>query len=187
MHVFLAKRTTRAHRQTRMFCNYGSNTTHTVLSTWRVCLCVATSNATCVTTPLPSDKSLCCADNIRAHHVRYTHPLAHRGHPLHLCSLPHTSHTCSCTHACPRPQFYWSLSTMSTIAYGDIVPRSSVERLFACFVMITGTSMCTSASCTKKVHTSRHFKGPSRGLSRPVCHWRRARASCVFTSASCTG
>lgn len=36
---------------------------------------------------------------------------------------------------------YWSLSTMSTIAYGDITPVTSVERLFCCFVMVTGTSV----------------------------------------------
>jgi len=36
---------------------------------------------------------------------------------------------------------YWSLSTMSTIAYGDITPRSSSERIFAMFVMVTGTSV----------------------------------------------
>ena len=36
---------------------------------------------------------------------------------------------------------YWSLSTMSTIAYGDITPKSSIERMFSCFVMVTGTSV----------------------------------------------
>ena len=36
---------------------------------------------------------------------------------------------------------YWSLSTMSTIAYGDIVPVTAFERVFTCFVIITGTSM----------------------------------------------
>ena len=47
--------------------------------------------------------------------------------------------------ASPADQYvaslYWSLSTMSTIAYGDITPRSALERLFSCFVMVTGTSV----------------------------------------------
>ena len=33
---------------------------------------------------------------------------------------------------------YWVLVTMSTVGYGDITPKSAVERVFACWVIILG-------------------------------------------------
>ena len=37
--------------------------------------------------------------------------------------------------------FYWSLTTMSTIGYGDITAANEYERLFSMFVMVTGTAV----------------------------------------------
>ena len=37
--------------------------------------------------------------------------------------------------------FYWSLVTMSTIGYGDVLPNTLVERIFTIMAMIFGTSV----------------------------------------------
>ena len=67
---------------------------------------------------------------------------------------------------------YWSLSTMSTIAYGDITPMSSVERIFSCFVMVTGTSVyaygvaSVVTLATGANETERHFMKRKDELNR---------------------
>jgi len=38
---------------------------------------------------------------------------------------------------------YWTLTTMTTVGYGDIVPLSNYERAFACFVELLG-AVCTA-------------------------------------------
>ena len=37
--------------------------------------------------------------------------------------------------------FYWALTTLTTIGYGDIVPHDNVGRIFTCFIMIIGVGM----------------------------------------------
>ncbi|MBC7538847.1 MAG: cyclic nucleotide-binding domain-containing protein [Bacteriovorax sp.] len=37
--------------------------------------------------------------------------------------------------------FYWALTTLSTIGYGDIVPHDNIGRIFTCFIMIIGVGM----------------------------------------------
>lgn len=34
--------------------------------------------------------------------------------------------------------FYWAITTMLTVGYGDILPTTSLEKLFAIFTMLTG-------------------------------------------------
>ena len=38
---------------------------------------------------------------------------------------------------------YWTLTTMTTVGYGDIVPLSNYERAFACVVELLG-AVCTA-------------------------------------------
>jgi hypothetical protein len=64
---------------------------------------------------------------------------------------------------------YWSLSTMSTIAYGDITPRSSSERIFAMFVMVRRPSGRTGHSRAElhcKLQSS-HRAIPRANATRP--------------------
>jgi hypothetical protein len=37
--------------------------------------------------------------------------------------------------------FYWALTTLTTIGYGDIVPQNNAGRIFTCFIMIIGVGM----------------------------------------------
>ena len=37
--------------------------------------------------------------------------------------------------------FYWALTTLTTIGYGDIVPHGNTGRIFTCFIMIIGVGM----------------------------------------------
>jgi voltage-gated potassium channel len=37
--------------------------------------------------------------------------------------------------------FYWALTTLTTIGYGDITPNNNVGRIFTCFIMIIGVGM----------------------------------------------
>lgn len=37
--------------------------------------------------------------------------------------------------------FYWALTTLTTIGYGDIVPYDNTGRIFTCFIMIIGVGM----------------------------------------------
>ncbi len=37
--------------------------------------------------------------------------------------------------------FYWALTTLTTIGYGDIVPHDNIGRIFTCFIMIIGVGM----------------------------------------------
>ncbi len=37
--------------------------------------------------------------------------------------------------------FYWALTTLTTIGYGDIVPHDNTGRIFTCFIMIIGVGM----------------------------------------------
>ena len=37
--------------------------------------------------------------------------------------------------------FYWALTTLTTIGYGDITPHNNVGRIFTCFIMIIGVGM----------------------------------------------
>jgi voltage-gated potassium channel len=37
--------------------------------------------------------------------------------------------------------FYWALTTLTTIGYGDITPTDNVGRIFTCFIMIIGVGM----------------------------------------------
>jgi voltage-gated potassium channel len=34
--------------------------------------------------------------------------------------------------------FYWAISTMTTVGYGDIVPHTAIAKVVACFVMLVG-------------------------------------------------
>lgn len=37
--------------------------------------------------------------------------------------------------------FYWALTTLTTIGYGDITPSNNAGRIFTCFIMIIGVGM----------------------------------------------
>ncbi|MDO9183371.1 MAG: cyclic nucleotide-binding domain-containing protein [Bacteriovorax sp.] len=37
--------------------------------------------------------------------------------------------------------FYWALTTLTTIGYGDITPHDNTGRIFTCFIMIIGVGM----------------------------------------------
>ncbi len=37
--------------------------------------------------------------------------------------------------------FYWAVTTLTTIGYGDITPDNNVGRIFTCFIMIIGVGM----------------------------------------------
>jgi voltage-gated potassium channel len=37
--------------------------------------------------------------------------------------------------------FYWALTTLTTIGYGDITPKDNIGMIFTCFVMIIGVGM----------------------------------------------
>lgn len=37
--------------------------------------------------------------------------------------------------------FYWALTTLTTIGYGDITPTNNIGRIFTCFIMIIGVGM----------------------------------------------
>ncbi len=37
--------------------------------------------------------------------------------------------------------FYWALTTLTTIGYGDITPTDNIGRIFTCFIMIIGVGM----------------------------------------------
>lgn len=37
--------------------------------------------------------------------------------------------------------FYWALTTLTTIGYGDITPHDNLGRIFTCFIMIIGVGM----------------------------------------------
>lgn len=37
--------------------------------------------------------------------------------------------------------FYWALTTLTTIGYGDITPQTNTGRIFTCFIMIIGVGM----------------------------------------------
>lgn len=37
--------------------------------------------------------------------------------------------------------FYWALTTLTTIGYGDITPSNNIGRIFTCFIMIIGVGM----------------------------------------------
>lgn len=37
--------------------------------------------------------------------------------------------------------FYWALTTLTTIGYGDITPNDNIGRIFTCFIMIIGVGM----------------------------------------------
>ncbi|MFA6238510.1 MAG: ion transporter [Bacteriovorax sp.] len=37
--------------------------------------------------------------------------------------------------------FYWALTTLTTIGYGDITPPDNIGRIFTCFIMIIGVGM----------------------------------------------
>ncbi len=37
--------------------------------------------------------------------------------------------------------FYWALTTLTTIGYGDITPNNNIGRIFTCFIMIIGVGM----------------------------------------------
>ena len=34
---------------------------------------------------------------------------------------------------------YWSIATMATVAYGDVVPKNPAEVIYACFAMFVAT------------------------------------------------
>ena len=36
---------------------------------------------------------------------------------------------------------YWSITTMTTVGYGDITPASTHERLYACLAMLLGATL----------------------------------------------
>lgn len=37
--------------------------------------------------------------------------------------------------------FYWALTTLTTIGYGDITPHTNIGRIYTCFIMIIGVGM----------------------------------------------
>lgn len=37
--------------------------------------------------------------------------------------------------------FYWALTTLTTIGYGDITPHDNIGRIYTCFIMIIGVGM----------------------------------------------
>ena len=37
--------------------------------------------------------------------------------------------------------FYWALTTLTTVGYGDITPHDNTGRIFTCFIMIIGVGM----------------------------------------------
>jgi voltage-gated potassium channel len=37
--------------------------------------------------------------------------------------------------------FYWALTTLTTVGYGDIVPTNNIGRIFTCLIMIIGVGM----------------------------------------------
>ena len=37
--------------------------------------------------------------------------------------------------------FYWALTTLTTIGYGDITPYNNIGRIYTCFIMIIGVGM----------------------------------------------
>jgi voltage-gated potassium channel len=60
--------------------------------------------------------------------------------------------TCGWIYIYPKPldldvasyyikSFYWALTTLTTIGYGDITPNNNIGRIFTCFVMIIGVGM----------------------------------------------
>ena len=37
--------------------------------------------------------------------------------------------------------WYYALTTLSTIGYGDFLPKSSIEKMFVCLIMMSGVTV----------------------------------------------
>ena len=96
--------------------------------------------------------------------------------------------------------FYWSVPTISSVGYGDILPRSDNERIFSIFMMLIGgafygyvigetAAIVTSfdanhAECFKKIDTVRRRRGKIRRGDAAVTP-RRCRGDAAATAQRC--
>jgi voltage-gated potassium channel len=60
--------------------------------------------------------------------------------------------------------FYWALTTLTTIGYGDIVPINNIGRIYTCIIMIIGVGMygVVIGSITRMISNADKHKEQSR-------------------------
>src|SRR5262249_59582580 len=65
----------------------------------------------------------------------------------------------------PGESLWWSVTTVTTVGYGDYVPVTTAGRVTACFIM--GIGLLTLAVVTAQVASSFVSQGPSRAQQGP--------------------
>lgn len=60
--------------------------------------------------------------------------------------------------------FYWAVTTLTTIGYGDITPHDNVGRIFTCFIMIIGVGMygIVIGNISRMIASADRYKEQSR-------------------------
>jgi hypothetical protein len=60
--------------------------------------------------------------------------------------------------------FYWALTTLSTIGYGDITPKENIGMIYTCFVMLIGVGMygVVIGNITRIMNLADRYKEQSR-------------------------
>ena len=74
---------------------------------------------------------------------------ARRRRPTTVPSSPHHHRTTAPSAQVTTPyvaSLYWSFTTMTTVGYGDLIPQSDTERLFAACAMIIGAAAAVAVA-----------------------------------------
>lgn len=60
--------------------------------------------------------------------------------------------------------FYWAVTTLTTIGYGDITPHDNIGRIFTCFIMIIGVGMygIVIGNISRMIASADRYKEQSR-------------------------
>ena len=65
---------------------------------------------------------------------------------------------------------YWGISTMTTVGFGDITPKTDMGRFIASFMMLLGWGiLAVPTGIVTAEMTARHFRRPASALKCPAC------------------